>query len=254
MKKIIIFDQPLNEQMRACFRLEHLFNLLNLNISQPDPEASRSAIIAMLEILNVVDRTDIKTKFSKSLAQISIYFSQLSRLPRVDLEKLEILLLEVAELRNALLHLHGKLGQNLHNNEFLNSIRMHMNNPGGACDFSLPAFKLWLEKPFESRYHDLENWRSNITLIEKVTHTLLYNIRACKHFKPYVAENGFFQQSLDANTSGELIRVKINTDNFFPEFSVGKYRMSVRFNMLNGDERPKQATQDIPFEMAYCYL
>src|SRR3990167_5763819 len=109
MKKNIIFDQPLNEQMRACFRLEHLFNLLNLNINLPDPEGSRSAILAMLEILNVVDRTDIKTKFSKSLAQISIYFSQLSRLPRVDLEKLEVLLLEVAELRNALVQLHGKL-------------------------------------------------------------------------------------------------------------------------------------------------
>ena len=252
MKKLIIFEQPLNEHMRACLRLEHLYSQLNLNISNPEPEASRTTIMALLEILNVVDRPDIKTKFTKVLSQISIHYSQLASLPQVDKEKLNDLLNDINSVRNQLVNLHGKLGQELHGNEFLTSIRMHMNNPGGACDFSLPGFKLWLEKPFENRFHDLQNWCQYIQLIENVTNKILKVTRDCKQLKSFVAEDGFFQQGLDPNANGELVRVRLPGDIYYPEISVGKHRMSIRFNMLNGDGRPKQTNDDIPFEMAYC--
>jgi len=254
-KNEITFEYPLNEHMRACLRLEHLFSQLNLNISQPTADASRSAIIALLEILNVVDRPDIKTKLTKSLSQISIHFSTLARLPQVDQEKLNLLLHEVDTIRDNLFKLHGKLGQELDSNEFLTSIRMHMNNPGGACDFSLPGFKLWLEKPFEQRFKDLQQWCGGIALIENITQKILCITRECKQLKPILAENGFYQQGLDPNINGELVRVKLPADTlYYPEFSVGRPRMSIRFNMLNGDGRPKQANENIPFEMAYCYL
>jgi cell division FtsZ-interacting protein ZapD len=52
----------------------------------------------------------------------------------------------------------------------------------------------------------------------------------------------------------QLLRVAVPADlGIYPEISGSHYRSSVRFVLWQGpEERPRQAQQDIPFEMICC--
>ena len=50
----IIYEQPLNEHMRVCLRLEHLFTQLHYGLDGAHALDSRSALAALVEILNLL--------------------------------------------------------------------------------------------------------------------------------------------------------------------------------------------------------
>jgi cell division protein ZapD len=69
----------------------------------------------------------------------------------------------------------------------------------------------------------------------------------------FSAPQGFYQQAMDANISFQLIRIWVALDErVYPEISVGKHRLSVRFYQLDTFGRPAQTTHDISFQMAFC--
>ncbi len=67
---IIVFEQPLNEQMRICLRLEQLFKQLKESMSQSSISASKIALTALLKIISVVDRPDLKSKLTQTMASM----------------------------------------------------------------------------------------------------------------------------------------------------------------------------------------
>lgn len=252
---IIIYEQPLNEHIRVCLRLEHLFNQVLINIDNSNPCASRTAILALLETVNVIDRPDLKTKLTKSLTQHATTLSQLEILPQVDGSKLRSVLTELDRLIDQLYATQGKIGQHLRTNEFLNSIRQHLYNPGGAVNFSNPALQLWLQHPAVNRIEDLKKWFKEFDLIRDVVSLLLRLTRESSVPTEKYADKGFYQQALDPNLSCEMVRVMLPTmANLYPEISVGRHRLSVRFLEPNCHEqgRSKQADSNIKFKLTCC--
>src|SRR3990167_4957748 len=114
----ITYEQPLNETMRICLRLEHLFQQLDEHRHQSNVIDSQLAITALLKALTVIDRPDLKPKFTQALTQQSMALSQLERSPHVDREKLLQLMQHVNQLINQLHHSPGKIGESLRSNPF----------------------------------------------------------------------------------------------------------------------------------------
>jgi len=251
----IIFEQPLNELMRVSLRLEHLFNKVQDNMNVPSTWAARATLSAMLELINLIDRPDLKTKLTKSLSNQATFLTQLRDLPQVDTNALNKLLGNLDEVIDHLYIVDGKLGQHIRENEFLSSIRSHLNNPGGPCDFSLPAYQLWLHQPATERSQDLQHWFGDIALLDKAVKMLLQLTRESKQSQGCVAQQGFYQQNLDPNTQGELLRVILPTQlKVYPEISVGRHRISIRFYLENRHSRGKQTEMDVEFRLAYCAI
>lgn len=251
----IIFEQPLNELIRVCLRLEHLFNKVRDNMNLPSIWASRAALAGVLELVNLIDRPDLKTKLNKSLSQHATYLTQLRDSPQVDSTALNKILDELDEIIDHLYVLDGKLGQRLRDNEFLSGIRSHLNNPGGPCDFSLPAYQLWLHQPATERTNDLHFWFSDLELAYKAVKTLLRLTRESKSAQACIAPQGFYQQNLDPNIQAELIRVIIPAKfKLYPEVSVGRHRVLIRFYEENITGRGKQTETDVQFRLAYCAI
>ena len=136
----ITFEQPINEPVRLWLRLEHLFSQLDDNLPVETEWGSRVALSAILEIMNVIDRPDLKTKLTKALSQHSAKLAQLEKSPQVNREKLREVLNELDRLTETLFTMPGKIAQILRENDFLNAIRQYSYNPGGACNFCLPAY------------------------------------------------------------------------------------------------------------------
>lgn len=254
---IIIYEQPLNEHIRVCLRLEHLFNQVLINIDKESEWSSRTALLALLETVNVIDRPDLKTKLTKALTQHATTLSQLEILPQVDSSKLRSVLSELDRLIDQLYATQGKIGQHLRSNEFLNSIRQHLYNPGGAVNFSNPSLQLWLQKPAAQRIHDLDTWFKEFDQIRDVVDLLLRLTRESSVPNEKHADKGFYQQALDPNVSCELVRVALPVSaNLYPEISVGRHRLSVRFLEPNCHDqgRSKQADANIKFKLTCCAL
>ena len=67
MQNKIIFEQPLNERMRNLLRLEHLFHLISFRTNEPSEWDCRSILESLLEINDLLTRSDLKTELIKEL-------------------------------------------------------------------------------------------------------------------------------------------------------------------------------------------
>lgn len=249
----ITFEQPLNEYIRICLRVEHLLDRVETSILGESEFESRTALEAMLEILNVIDRPDLKSKITKALSQHAAALMQLEQKENVDHKKLQAMLLELDQLVESLYNLPDKIGHPLRANTFLNCVRQYMANPGGASPFVTPSYYLWLQQPANVRIRDLLAWFSSFEQLKSAVKLLLQLTRGSNASEKLVAEAGFYQRPLDPKLTYHLVRVTTPLHlHVYPEISVGRHRLIVRFLELNIGDRGTKRVGDIEFELTCC--
>jgi cell division protein ZapD len=135
-------------------------------------------------------------------------------------------------------------------------IKQRTSIPGGSCDFDLPQLRFWLNQTHEQRLTDIEAWVAPYCELEEVIELVLTSIRDSATAITVIAENGFYQQSLDTKQSTQLIRIGVDASkSIYPEISAGKHRYSVRFMRANpGDKPPTQVKESVEFELSRCCL
>ncbi len=71
MQNTIIYEQPLNERMRNFLRLEHLFNHIEFRSQDTLEWDCRSTLESLLEINDLLSRSDLKGELIKELERHS---------------------------------------------------------------------------------------------------------------------------------------------------------------------------------------
>lgn len=256
MNQTIIYEQPLNERIRAFLRLEFLFAQAAHHLQQPSPWDSRGTMTSTLDILSIFGRTDLKTEVLKELERHAGILSRLQPNPDIDQDRLKRILTDLDKFAANLHKCGGPLGADLKKHEFLTSIQQRAAIPGGTCDFDLPAYHFWLEQPPQERTRDLAAWLGRFEAIAQAIQLILKLVRESAALKPVTASNGFFQKTLDPNHPCQLVRVSVPSNvPYYAEISGGRHRFTVRF-MASGktDGHTRQATSDIDFELGCCVL
>jgi cell division protein ZapD len=217
-----------------------------------DSEASLSAIF---NILMAIDRPDLKNKLAQSLNQYAACLLEMENLPDINKQRLARLLEQVHYTIDVLHSLHGKIGQELRENEFLMAVYQRSLTPGGTCGFNAPAYHSWLQKPFEERKKKLVEWIETFKGLEIVINLLLKLTRSSVKPSDEIGYTGFYQTNLDPTLSYQMIRILIPQNyNVFPEISVGRHRLTIHFLELNVEGRSSQTKKDIAFKVAFCKL
>src|SRR5690606_7195008 len=88
-----------------------------------------------------------------------------------------IALLGEINARIGALHSAGSLTQPLREHEFLNTIRNRTAIPGGTCEFDLPGYHFWLNRPEDDRRRDLERWLDTLEPLRRAIRLILNLIR-----------------------------------------------------------------------------
>jgi cell division protein ZapD len=251
-----IFEQPLNERIRMCLRIETLMKRIHYFATPEADWSGYGALLGILEITALLERGDFKQDLMKELESHHSALKALSSHQGVDKSKLELTL---SKQKNAIERIHrmdGKLGEHLKRIEFLTTIKQRTSIPGGSCDFDLPALRFWLNQSHQRRVDDLRRWAAPYFELESVIELILKIIRESATPEQVIAENGFYQQSLDPHQPNRLLRIQIPSDSgFYPEISAGKHRFSIRFlNPLPIDDIPTQVKEDVPFTLMRCSL
>ncbi|TFH44082.1 MAG: cell division protein ZapD, partial [Lysobacterales bacterium] len=62
-----VYEQPLSERIRTFLRLEHLFAKAQHALTSIDPWSSRATLEAVIDIMAVISRADLKKEMIKEL-------------------------------------------------------------------------------------------------------------------------------------------------------------------------------------------
>lgn len=253
IENTIIYEQPLNELIRVCLRIEQLLLQVDHQIADESVLGTRNAIAAIINLLQLVDRPDLKAKLAKELSHQTVLLSRLEDTPEIDPHKLHETLNQLDELARFFIENSKKIAQNLREVELLNNLRLHLASPGGGCSFDIPLYHYWLNRPTEERQETLKIWVNEFNQIRDAVSLVLRLIREGSKFNHKTAEHGFYQELLDPQVNLRLIRVGIPKDMAaYSEVSIGRHYLSVRFFSPTIQERPTQYLQNLAFWISHC--
>ncbi len=256
MQNGIIYEQPLNERVRTFLRLEFLFDIIKRRYRGTSDLDSRDSINAMLDVIDLLSRSDLKSELIKELEKHASILSSLRENQNVDQQRLNGILSNINQQLTQLHNPNFQPGSLIKKNDLIVSVKQRSSIPGGSCNFDLPAYHHWLHKPMENRTALIEQLYADLTVMSKSVELSLHMLRNSTNPSNERAESGFFQKPIDGDIPCQLIRVVLaeNCD-YYPEISGGKHRFTIRFmQQTDTAERPKQSSEPVDFELHCCIL
>ncbi len=257
MDKFLTFEQPLNEKMRAFLRVEHLIKHAKHALNQETLWDTRSGINAFLDIIELMERIDLRHETSKELERLQTLFQQWQTNASVDPERIEAVLEQLDQQSQTIQSMPSKLDNTLRQHTFLNQIRRRTTIPGGCCSFDIPAYHFWLHKPFESRQQDIHEFLVTINPLCDAIHFILSIVRQSAQPTSETASNGYYQKHFHSTVTPQLVQVHIAQSlPYYPEISGSKHCINLRF-LAQPEALSKPANQaedDVQFYLSCCGL
>lgn len=255
MSDSIIYEQPLNEIVRTCLRLEHVFQCAEHFTQQTDIWGYRAAIRSITEAMAILDRPDFKGKVKQELMRFKTSLQNLQDHHHVNSDRLQKFIEQIKQYIDYLDRVPGKLGDELRDNEFLTNIRHNLQKAGGSCNFDMPNYHYWLVSPNVSRTDEITSWFSQLDEIKNLIYLILESIRNSNTFEIVEANSGSYQRTLETNQPYQMLRVAIDVKTeVFPEMSVGRQRFSICFREPSTASYTEQVKYDLKFKLACCKL
>jgi cell division protein ZapD len=250
----VVYEQPLNERMRTFLRLEFLYTQATYHSESPNAWSSRAAVSSLLEILAITARGDSRIDVLKELERQVKVLKEYQSKSGVDPGRLKSVMSNLVKLRNDLSTIGGNYMAPLRDSEFLSAVKHRSAIPGGTCDFDLPDYSYWLNRPAEVRAAEFSSWLALIRPLCDSIAELLWLTRQNAKCKSEVAVGGIFQLQFERDNPCQLVRVTLPPDSeLFPEISGNQHRCTLRFlNWLDPTARPVHIELDVPFMLTCC--
>ncbi len=252
-RELVLYEQPLHERMRTFLRLEFLFAMMRHHGAGRTAWETRSAVNALLDILAILGRGDVRSDVLKELERRALQFEALATNPDVDDRRLRSILDTVTALREGLNQAGKHFIHALRESDFLCSVRHRSSIPGGTCEFDLPDYHHWLNREYGDRREDINEWLTALEPLELALKELLWLTRQGAPRARHVAEKGLFQDHLEKGAS-ELLRISLPTGtDLYPEISGSQHRFTIRFRRWRATStRAELVHDDVEFFLARC--
>lgn len=243
----VLFEYPLNEKTRTWLRLETLLQQLHENPSWSDMGSALAFFRAVADLLDVLERGDIRTELLKELERQQQKLLQWKDVPGVDHDRIAALRQRLKELAAVLMSA-PRMGQFLREDRLIGMVRQRLSIPGGCCSFDVPTLHLWLHQPKAQKEALVTSWMRSLAPLKDALDQVLELIRHSGAFRPQISLNGFFQ---DNAVDADLIRLQLDIAlQLYPQVSGHKTRYAIRFLPL--DSENGQTPARLTFELACC--
>ncbi len=244
----ITYEYPLHERVRTYLRLEHLLASLQPEVPVDSSNYTRY-FSALFSILDLCERSDVRTDVQKDLdkrrAQLQIW----SQHPDVNQQQLALTSERVARALQAIQPI-SRVGSALKQDRLLGPIRQRFAMPGGTCNFDLPQLHFWLHQDQDMRNADCQRWWQEIAVLLSGLVLELELLRGQSRFRTVTAEAGMLQESTEPLS---LLRLQVSKDiPAYPVMSGHKQRFSIRFLRYEPVEGRASYEQNIEVALALC--
>lgn len=250
-QQIVIYEFPLNEKVRNYLRIEQLLSQIQTSADGNNQTANIHFFEDLFTLLDLLERLDIRNDMIKDIDAHERNLVHWSQHPKINNEVLQQTLQKIIRLRETLKK-SKRIGSELKDDVFLNSIRQRFAIPGGSCSFDLPNLHYWMHLNTQQRKHHQLEWLKTFDVILDATSMMLSFLRQRGRFQSVTAKNGFFPGLND--DKGELVRVQLDMGKeCYPTLSGNKYRYALRFMTFNVEGSSATPVEsDIDFEIASC--
>ena len=250
---MVLYEYPFNEGIRTMLRLEHLFDRLAQLMPREASVDHHFALATLFEIMDVASRADLKSDLLKELERHKAQLDGYRGNPSISEAMLDQVVAKIEHAHDGLNQMAGTAGHQLTTNEWLMSIRSRISIPGGTCEFDLPAYYAWQQRPAAARRADILQWTQTMMPLAEALSVLLGLLRDSGSPHMVVAPGGQFQQSLPPGRSYHLLRLRMAGDeSLVPEISGHRLMVSVRLMQQDGEGRLRPSTTDATFELTLC--
>src|SRR5690606_7326293 len=116
--RVILYEYPCNERVRALLRVEFLFDRLFFFAKGTDTHHHQVAVTALFDLLDICDRADLRGAVLQDLERQRVALAALRQHPRVEASTLDAMLDEIQVVTSDL-SAQGRIGQELRDNEWL---------------------------------------------------------------------------------------------------------------------------------------
>ncbi len=214
-----------------------------------------SALLIMFQILDLIDRSDLKSDLLQELDRQRLVMGSLSGNPSIAEDVLKSMTTEIEQAALGLRAMNGRIGQTLRDNEWLMGVKQRAMIPGGACEFDVPSYHHWLGRPVAEKQTALQTWFAPLQALQEALHVILHILRGSGAASPCQAHQGAYQQMLSGAKPAQMLRVMLPEDaSCFPEISANKYAINIRFSQFDGIQKPRPCDLELSFELALCNL
>jgi cell division protein ZapD len=250
---VILYEYPFNERIRTYLRLQQLFSRLGKLMPRESALDHHFALITLFEILEVASRPELKSDVLKDLDRQKQVMNGYRGNPAISEQALDLIVDQLEQNFEALNALSGKIGSNLGESDFLNSLKSRLVIPAGTCEFDLPAYHAWQHADASQRQADLQQWSACFVPISKSIQMLLKMLRDSGSAQKVMATAGQLQQNLPQGRTFQLLRLRIDPAlGLVPEISCNRLLVVIRLMQQQTDGRLVASTEDTAFEMTLC--
>jgi cell division protein ZapD len=247
------YEFPLTERARLLLRLEDSLQRVREQALDSSPDAHRSSLVALCELVELASRIDLKAEVRMELERQRSLLRALRGVAEVDAEALAV---SLAELDSSLSRVDATLpraGARCRDDAWLSMFRTRLAVPGGATRFDLPSFHYWSSREPTARREWLLRWLGDFDCVRNGVAMALHLLRGSASSESQLAAAGSYTRSL-GNRVPMLAAVDTSRDcDCIPEITVNRALLTVRFNRFSDGGRPRPCNTDIAFGLAVCF-
>jgi cell division protein ZapD len=247
------FEYPFNERVRTVLRLESLLDRIHLLAQQSDSRMHQIALNSLFDMLDITDRSDVKSAISQDLTRQRQTIASYADHPTASIQAIEKTLESIDQALEALNNL-GRIGQAVRDNDWLVAIRGRLSIAGAAAQIDSPSLLAWQQRHVSQRHADLNQWLSSVEPLRGAISLTLQLLRQSGESALALATAGSYQRSLEGK-SYHILQVWVaQEDGVYPEMSGNKHMMWVRFSRLDENLKIHSANHEVNFKYALCGL
>lgn len=236
----MIYEFPLTEGVRRFLRIEMLFQQAEEHMRQDSIYSTLSAIRALLEVVTLVSKNDLKIEIIKQLDHLALHQAI------NDDDKIRI-----RSIKDSLSRQSIRAYDEIKENMFLNILRQRLNIVGGVCAFDLPILHHWLRQPYEVRKEHFYRWFSVLNTIKDAIDFTLEKTRFLTVSEVCEFKRGFYYRSVKWKAA--LMRLDVGDLGFYPEFSGNRHQLSIRLVTQETPwGKPEQVQEDLSLSVEIC--
>ena len=243
-----IYEEPVDERIRKFLKLENYFLKLEYHKELDTPYDSYVSLYNLIAIYNTLSRVEVKSDLIREIDFHKQRYMEYIKFDSSDKIKLNSIMEKQNVILNNLYNLQSNYLNELNNDEFFQFCVKHHESASTELDY-------WLTRDHAIRLNQINLWLETVRPIENSVYFCLDILRKSSETKEVCADNGFYLVKLNQEQKIRLLRITMQSDNyFFPRISLGPQRATISFMLLNEDNKYKQIKDNITFVLDLCYI
>lgn len=249
------YELAMSESARLCTKIENIFIQIRYYLTQRKFESRHLALVSVIDLMQVLDRPDVRARLIQLLQLIQDYLGSLiGKNPHEDHRIVKLMALFDEDFRRIYAS-SNRLGGELFDDALLMLLRSHLNIHGQAAYQLAPICQLWKEQDDGLLFSCFQRWIEPLLPLECMVLRIMRFMR--ENYQTSVCEvsNGFSKWDIPSDAPIFMVGVAV-PNTILPAVSCGQKLVSVTFyTALWGQDQVLQRYEGpVRFEWMICSL